>query len=259
MKTSVTTAATAATPTAAAVTGAVGSVTGLTASDVGAIKAKTDNLPAAPADESLIIAATNSLASSIAGLPNTTTVNAIKAKTDSLTFTVSGAVDSNVVDWKGSAAPANTGDAFALIGTAGAGLTALGDARLTHLDADVSSRSTFAGGAVASVTGAVGSVAGNVGGNVTGSVGSVTGLTASNLDATISSRLATSGYTAPDNSDIAAIKAKTDNLPSDPADESVIIAAIAALPTTSTVMAADIKKVNGVTVNGNGAGTPWGP
>jgi hypothetical protein len=31
------------------VTGAVGSVTGLTASDVGAIKAKTDNLPAAPA------------------------------------------------------------------------------------------------------------------------------------------------------------------------------------------------------------------
>lgn len=57
MKTSVTTAATAATPTAAAVTGnvggnvagSVGSVTGLTASDVGAIKAKTDNLPASPA------------------------------------------------------------------------------------------------------------------------------------------------------------------------------------------------------------------
>jgi hypothetical protein len=33
----------------ASVTGAVGSVTGLTASDVGAIKAKTDNLPASPA------------------------------------------------------------------------------------------------------------------------------------------------------------------------------------------------------------------
>jgi hypothetical protein len=44
-------------------------------------------------------------------------------------------------------------------------------------------------GSVGSVTGAVGSVA--------GAVGSVTGLTASNLDATISSRLATSGYTAP--------------------------------------------------------------
>lgn len=33
-----------------------------------------------------------------------------------------------------------TGDAFARIGAAGAGLTALGDARLAHLDADVSSR-----------------------------------------------------------------------------------------------------------------------
>lgn len=53
------------------------------------------------------------------------------------------------------------------------------------------------GGTVASVTGAVGSV--------TGAVGSVTGLTASNLDTTVSSRLATSGYTAPDNASISAI------------------------------------------------------
>src|SRR6185312_14453817 len=46
-------------------------------------------------------------------------------------------------------------DLGATLGAAGAGLTALGDARLAHLDADVSSRSTFAGGAVASVTAAV--------------------------------------------------------------------------------------------------------
>jgi hypothetical protein len=46
---------------------------------------------------------------------------------------------------------------------------------------------------------AVASVTGNVGGNVAGSVGSVTGLTASNLDVAVSSRLATSSYTAPDN------------------------------------------------------------
>lgn len=96
-----------------------------------------------------------------------------------------------------------TGDSFARIGAAGAGLTALGDTRLANLDTTVSSRSTltqtqvtggayalnsasftcgdtrlanldaaistrstYAGGAVASVTGAVGSV--------TGSVGSVT-------------------------------------------------------------------------------------
>lgn len=82
-------------------------------------------------------------------------------------------------------------------------------------------------GSVGSVTGAVGSVTGNVGGNVTGSVGSVTGavgsvtgLTAANLDATISSRasaadLATvAGYI---DTEVAAIKAKTDNLPAAPA------------------------------------------
>lgn len=63
------------------------------------------------------------------------------------------------------------------------------------------------------VTGSVGSVVGAVG-SVTGAVGSVTGLTASNLDATVSSRLASAGYTAPDNTSITAIKAKTDNLPS---------------------------------------------
>jgi hypothetical protein len=44
--------------TIASVTGAVGSVTGLTASDVAAIKAKTDNLPAAPASTTNITAGT---------------------------------------------------------------------------------------------------------------------------------------------------------------------------------------------------------
>jgi len=48
---------------------------------------------------------------------------------------------------------------------------------LGRIDAAISTRSTYAGGAVASVTGAVGSVTGNVGGNVVGSVGSLTGHT----------------------------------------------------------------------------------
>jgi hypothetical protein len=38
-----------------------------------------------------------------------------------------------------------------------------------------------------------------------------------NIDAQVSTRLASASYTAPDNSDIAAIKAKTDNLPAAPA------------------------------------------
>lgn len=120
---------------------------------------------------------------------------AIKVQTDKLAFTVTNQVDANVLDWKSATAPAMTGDAFArlgapagasvsadvaavkvdtaatrtAVGTAGAGLTAIGDTRIAHLDADVSSR------------------------------------------------LATSGYTAPDNTDIVLIKAKTDNLPASPA------------------------------------------
>ncbi len=83
------------------------------------------------------------------------------------------------------------------IGVAGAGLTALGDTRIANLDAAVSSRSTFAGGAVASVSGNVGgNVAGSVG-SVVGAVGSVTGLTVGNLDAAISTRLAAASSGTP--------------------------------------------------------------
>ena len=69
---------------------------------------------------------------------------------------------------------AQTGDNYARIGAAGAGLTALGDTRIA------------------------------------------------NLDATVSSRLATSGYTAPDNTNIGLIKVKTDNLPADPASNTQV-------------------------------------
>lgn len=47
--------------------------------------------------------------------------------------------------------------------------------------------------------------------------------------------LLAANYTAPDNAGIAAIKAKTDNLPSDPADQSLIEAAISALPSAATI------------------------
>jgi hypothetical protein len=62
--------------------------------------------------------------------------------------TTVGSMGKRVVDYL-------TGDAYTRIGAAGAGLTALGDTRIANLDATVSSRSTFAGGAVASVTAGV--------------------------------------------------------------------------------------------------------
>jgi len=91
---------------------------------------------------------------------------------------------------------------------------------------------------------AVASVTGDVGGNVTGSVGSVAGLTASNLDATVSSRLAAASYTAPDNTSITGIKAKTDSLNF----------------TVAGKLDTNVLVVNGVTLTGDGTvGTPWGP
>jgi hypothetical protein len=73
--------------------------------------------------------------------------------------------------------------------------------------ANTTNITSITGNITGNLSGSVGSVTGNVGGNVTGSVGSVTGLTAANLDATISSRLASAAYTAPDNASIATILA----------------------------------------------------
>ena len=153
------------------------------------------------------------------------------------------------------------------IGAAGAGLTALGDARLANLDATVSSRLasasiTLSGGAVTvgtnndktnyTLTAAQrGLIADDVwdearaGHVASGSFGEV-------LDATISSRLATSGYTAPlDAAGIraavglaaanldtqvaalsTAIAAIETALPADPADASDIAASFASIATT---------------------------
>ncbi len=58
-----------------------------------------------------------------------------------------------------------------------------------------------------------------------------------NLDATVSSRLATAGYTAPDNAGITAIKAKTDNLPADPAPANEYDAELAALQSSVNAIA----------------------
>lgn len=113
-----------------------------------------------------------------------------------------------------------TGDSYARIGVAGAGLTNI----------DLPDQTM--------------NITGNITGNLSGSVGSVNGLTASNLDATISSRLASASYTAPDNTSIAGIKMQTDKLTF----------------TVANQIDANIQYVNDVQVSGNGSsGTPWGP
>lgn len=110
-----------------------------------------------------------------------------------------------------------------------------------------------------------------------------------NLDATVSSRASQTSVDTVDDfldTEVAAIKAKTDNLPSDPADASDIASAFSTVNTALTTiddfldteiaaikaktdsltftvagqLDANIQYVNDVQVNGNGqTGTEWGP
>lgn len=122
---------------------------------------------------------------------------------------------------------------------------------LGRIDAAISTRSTFAGGAVASVTAPVTVGTNNdktgyalsqafpanfasLGINASGHVSRVvlvdTCTTNSDMRGTNNALLAAS-YTVPDNASITAIKAKTDNLPSDPADASDIASSFSTVNT----------------------------
>lgn len=115
-----------------------------------------------------------------------------------------------------------SGDAFSRIGAAGAGLTAIGDMRIANLDATVSSRSTltaqqvweYATRTLSSFGSLVSDVATAVWGAVVRTItgGAVdTCTTNSDMRGTDSALLA-ANYTAPNNSGITDIKAKTDQL-----------------------------------------------
>lgn len=118
----------------------------------------------------------------------------VQAMWDALTsaLTTVGSIGKKLVD-----SVTQTGDSYARIGAAGAGLTALGDARVA------------------------------------------------NLDATVSSRLAAAGYTAPDNTSITAIKAKTDNLPAAPAAVGDIPTAVQIAAQVLTVALTESYRANG--------------
>ena len=75
-------------------------------------------------------------------------------------------------------------------------------------------------------------VAADVGAEIASAVRSNLATELARVDVSVSSRLASTSYTAPDNVSIAAIKVKTDALPSDPADQSAVEAAIVGLLTT---------------------------
>jgi hypothetical protein len=180
--------------------------------EVAAIKAKTDNLPSDPADASDIASSFTTVNTKLDTIDDflDTEVAAIKAKTDNL-----------------PAAPAATGD----IPTA----AAIADA---VLDEDMTAHQTQG-------------TFGQAIGDPAADTDSIWALVNTNLNATTSSRASqvsldiigtylgvdiTDMLTVIDNfldTEVAAIKAKTDNLPSDPADQSAIEAAILTAWTTA--------------------------
>jgi hypothetical protein len=159
--------------------------------EIAAIKAKTDNLPAAPAAVGDIPTAVANAAQVRTNL--TTELGRIDAAISSRSTYAGGdtaGVTTLLSRIIGTLAAGThnpqTGDSFAQIGAAGAGLTALGDTRIANLDAAVSSRLAAAGYTAPPSAAANAS---QVRTELTTELG--------RIDAAVSSRLATVGYTAP--------------------------------------------------------------
>ena len=142
---------------------------------IDAIKAKTDNLPADPADDSDI----------------DTQLAAIAAYLDTEVAAILAAVDTEVaaIKTKTDYLPGATA------GSAG-GVFIAGSNAATTVDftGNLSGSVGSVTGAVGSVTGAVGSVTGNVGGNVAGSVGSLAAQAKADVNAEAVDALATDTY-----------------------------------------------------------------
>lgn len=167
--------------------------------------------------------ATDAVAEIQNGLSTSAVTDAIKAKTDSLTFTVAGFVDCNLYRWRGTQPGTLDSNSFVPANVAAInGNTTRANTFATDLDnntvADIETATTNIQSRLPATL---------VGGRMDASVGAMAAntLTASALatDAVteIQTGLSTSIVTD-------AIKAKTDNLPTDPADQSAVEAAITA-------------------------------
>lgn len=208
--------------------------------DIAAVKAKTDNLPSDPADQSLIIAATDALSTAIAG---------VQADTDNIqtrlpAALVGGRIDASV------GAMANDVVTAAAIAPDAIGASELAASAIAEI-ADGVWDEAISGHLGAGSTGNALNAAGSAGDPWStplpgaygdGTAGKIIG---DNVNATISSRASqTSVDDLPTNAELATalaaaddpvlaqvalVKAKTDALPADPADQSDIIAATNAL------------------------------
>jgi hypothetical protein len=275
------------------VTGAVGSVTGLTASDVGAIKTETDKLADTLEDDAGTYRfTTNALEQgpsggggvadwtadertsirSILGIPGSGTTPAdpstgiLDTIRDSVATrasqtsvdTVDDLLDTELAAVKADtaaiklktdnlpAAPAATGDIPSAATVASATRTEL-TTELGRIDAAVSTRATPA--------------------QVATELGTYDAPTKAELDAAVAPLATAAALTVVDDfldTEIAAIKAKTDLIPSDPAETSDIpsaatVAAAVLAAAASNPIDANVQEINDVALTGDGSTTPWGP
>jgi hypothetical protein len=193
---------------------------------IDAVKAKTDNLPSDPADQSAVEAAITAATSPLATAANLATVAGyldteiadILADTNELqaAWADGGRLDL-ILDARSSQAsvddlPTNAELATALGTADDAVLAAIATVQSDTNDIQTRLPAALESGRIAAALDSAARV---------------------KLDGTQPdyAPLKASDYTAPANSDITAIKAKTDNLPSDPADQSLIVAATDAILT----------------------------
>jgi hypothetical protein len=132
--------------------------------DIAAVNAKTTNLPASPAAVGSNMGTVSSVTGSVNSVTTGVTLSAaaVQAIWDAATsaLTTAGSIGKYLLDHiigilaTGTHNP-QTGDAYARLGAAGAGLTALGDTRIANLDAAVSSRLATSGYTAPPTAGAV--------------------------------------------------------------------------------------------------------
>lgn len=227
-------------------------VAGYLDTEIAAIKAKTDNLPADPADQSAveaaITAATSPLATAAALATVDTVVDSILVDTAEIGVagagltalatqasvnTIDDFLDTEVAAIKAQtdlipAAPAAVGD----IPTAAVVADAVWDEALAgHLGAGSTGSALNGAGAAGDPWGTAlpGAYAAGTAGKIVGDA----------LDAAVSSRLATAGYTAPDNATITAIAADTAAILVDTAEIGAAGAGLTALATQASVNTID--------------------
>lgn len=201
---------------------------------------------------------------------NMGTVTSVSGAVGSVTGNVGGNVVGTVASVVGSVASVTGNVAGNVTGSVGSVIGAVGSVTgaVGSVTGNVGGNVT---GSVGSVVGAVGSVTGNVGGNVTGSVGSVVG-TVGSVTGAVGSVIGNVGGSAA--SVVGAVGSVTGNVSGNvtgsvgsvlgavgsvTGNVSGSVASVAAITTSGGIVSADIKKVNAVTVNGDGNATPWGP